>query len=208
MRPLTVAEGVYAAAGRITALQHAPGWPADRPACRLPAWREREHVAARALLRQVLAVTVGREAAARPLGAFGNGQPYLHGRPDLSVSLSHAEGWVAAAVHTGGGNVGIDVVPPRPVSDAFVRRCCTPSGRLELSRLPARARDAEVAWIWSAQEACVKATGEGLAGRPWTIRVEPGQRSGQWGHLWWSALRHAFPVPVSCAYGLAGGAPR
>jgi 4'-phosphopantetheinyl transferase len=203
--PLAVAADVYAAAARITALGNGFPHSADARSDRLPAWRQREHVAACSLLRKILSQTAGRAAAAGPLAAHPGGQPYLPGRSDLTVSLSHAGGWVAAAVHTGGGSVGIDVAPPWPVSDAFIRRCCSPSGRAALTRLPAHARDAEAAWIWSVQEACVKATGQGLAGLPWTVAVEPGQRSGRWRHLLWRQLRPAFTVPVSCAYGPPSG---
>jgi 4'-phosphopantetheinyl transferase len=71
--------------------------------------------------------------------------------------------------------------------------------------MPAPQRDLEFAWIWTAQEACVKATGQGLAGRPWTVPVEVGQRAGTWHGVRWLSLRDRFGTPVSCAYQPCGG---
>lgn len=152
-----------------------------------------ESQAARALLRSLL----GDDA--RPLAAEASGRPYLPGRPDLAVSLSHTDGFVAAAVGRGVA-VGVDVQAPVPISDAVLRRCCSPEVRDELSALPSEARDLEFAWIWSAQECCVKATGEGLAGRPWTIPVRRGQRRGTWRAHTWHSLRDASAVPLSVAF--------
>ncbi|MFJ4873214.1 4'-phosphopantetheinyl transferase family protein [Streptomyces sp. NPDC088757] len=52
----------------------------------------------------------------------GHGRPHLDGRPGLGVSLSHADGLVAAAV--GPGPVGVDVEPAtrRPGSPSVLRR--------------------------------------------------------------------------------------
>jgi 4'-phosphopantetheinyl transferase len=141
-----------------------------------------------------------------PVAARPGGQPYLPDRPDLAVSLSHTAAWVAAAVRAGrGGEVGVDVQAAVAPSDGMVRRCCTPRARAALAGLPGPSRAVEFAWVWSVQEACVKATGDGIAGLPWTIPVEVGQLAGRWQYLTWSALRDWLPVPVSCAYGRPPG---
>jgi len=119
-------------------------------------------------------------------------------RPEIGVSLSHSNGWVAAAVCPD-GPVGIDVQTPFQPSGGLIRRCCSQSARSALAALPARTRDLEFAWIWTAQEACVKATGQGLAGRPWNVPVDVAQRHGQWNDVIWQALRDDWPVPISCA---------
>ncbi|HXM58426.1 MAG TPA: 4'-phosphopantetheinyl transferase superfamily protein [Candidatus Dormibacteraeota bacterium] len=161
----------------------------------------REGVAVRALLRTLLARVAGERAATTPIAARPSGQPYLPALPGVEVSLSHAGVWMAAAVHTGGGRVGIDVQPALTASDRMVTRCCTPAARAALVGLPEPLRAVELAWIWSVQEACVKATGAGISGRPWTIPVEVGQTAGRWSDLAWSELRGWLPVPVSCAHG-------
>src|SRR5262249_38101660 len=88
-----------------------------------------ESAAARQLLRELLAPfgTVG------DLAARSSGQPYLTRRPDLAVSLSHSDGWVAAAVGAG-TDVGVDVQVPQPVPPGLLRRCCRPATRAALAR--------------------------------------------------------------------------
>jgi phosphopantetheinyl transferase/thioesterase domain-containing protein len=188
------------AVGRTVALAEAPATDSDALACqRLPASRRTESRAARALLRSLLADGLGTDVAAAPIAARESGQPYLPERPDLAISLSHTQGHVAAAVGVGMA-VGIDVQVPVPVSAGVIRRCCMPNVRGELETLPDADRELEFAWIWTVQEACVKATGAGLAGRPWTIPVRRAQRCGEWhGHRWLS-LRDDSVVPVSVAY--------
>jgi 4'-phosphopantetheinyl transferase len=199
LRPVLVHRHVVAAACAIAELRGAAGHAADLEAAhQVPAPRRTEHLAARALLRRLVAEVAGAGAASSPLGSRPGGRPYLTERPDLSVSISHTGGWVAVAVHPGGA-VGIDAQRPVSVGDGLLRRCCTPSARTELAGLPDGARDTEFAWIWAVQEACVKATGAGIAGRPWTIPVEVGQRDGRWRAVHWWALRDVWPIPVGCA---------
>ena len=154
-----------------------------------------ERVAARALLRSLLA-EVAPEAAGLPLGS-ASGRPFLVGCADLDVSLSHDGGWVAAAV---GARIGVDVQVPVAVSESMVNRCCGPEDRLKLAALPPAERDREFAWLWTVQEACVKAEGTGLAGSPWSVPVRVGAVAGQWREFRWLSLREVADVPVSCAY--------
>lgn len=204
-RTVAVADGVFVAVAPIAMLRDLPCPEPDLASIGdLPAWRAAERRAARVLLRRLLASVVpaditGPDAATAPLGVRDRGQPYLVGRPDLAVSLSHSAPLVAVAVRTGGGQVGVDVQVPEPVGENLVRRCC-PADADRLLRLPGPARDLAVAWTWSVQEACVKATGAGLAARPWTIPVEPGGVTGHWRGLNWSALRESFAIPLSCAW--------
>ncbi|NUT98152.1 MAG: 4-phosphopantetheinyl transferase family protein [Saccharothrix sp.] len=151
-------------------------------------------LAARGLLARLLESVVP-DAARLVVSSRDSGQPYLVGRPDLSVSLSHDGGWVAAAVGVG-VEVGVDVQPPLPVSEGMLRRCCTPSALVALKALSTV--DVEFAWMWSAQEACVKAEGTGIGGLPWTVPVEVGQDTGVWHGVRWRRL--PTPVPASCAY--------
>lgn len=200
--PLThVAVGVHVAADSTDHLREVPAASADqRTAARLPDWRRSEHLAARTLLRRLLAEVVGPSAAREEVAARSHGQPHLPARSDIGISLSHTDGWVAAAVHTGGGAIGVDAQAPTPVSDRLIRRCCLPADRAALAEMPETARDRAFAWVWTAQEACVKATGAGIAGLPWTIPVGVGQRHGRWMGFTWAAMRGRYPVAVSCAY--------
>jgi 4'-phosphopantetheinyl transferase len=160
----------------------------------LPEWRATEYVTARALLRGLLD---DMDADCR-IETLASGRPYLPERPDLTVSLSHDGDWTAAAVGVG-ADVGVDVQVPLPASSGLLRRCCTPETREALDAMPAPVRDREFAWIWTVQEACVKAAGTGLAGCPWTIPVDVGQQTGSWRDYQWHSLRDQS-VPVSYAY--------
>jgi 4'-phosphopantetheinyl transferase len=97
--------------------------------------------------------------------------------------------------------VGIDVQRPEPVTAGRLRRCGSDSARRALAALPDAEREHEYARIWAVQEACVKAAGTGLAGRPWTIPVDVGREDGEWqGLAWHSSSEHG--VPVAVAHGL------
>ena len=145
-----------------------------------------ERRAVRALLSYALA-RGGVPSAAEDLRARPNGSPYLVSRPDIGVSLSHDGGWVAVALHPAAA-VGVDVQTPRPVSERMLRRCCRPAVLAELGCMHPADRDAAFARIWSVQEACVKATGAGLRGRPWEIPVGPSGRRGRWEQVRWYRL--------------------
>lgn len=160
-------------------------------AAHLPEHRAREYAAARGLLRGLVA-----ELGEIRIAARDNGQPFLPDHPELSISLAHDGGYVAAACRRGKGlGVGVDVQVPVPATPGLLRRC----GVAELAGLPDGERDLEFAWVWTVQEACVKATGQGLSGRPWAIPVRRGQTSGRWHGVRWSRLRHSA-VPVSVAF--------
>ncbi|WP_223884555.1 4'-phosphopantetheinyl transferase family protein [Micromonospora craniellae] len=183
-------------------LTHLPPAPSDLATVGdLPAGPRAERLAARALLRLLLAAELGRTAGATPIAAHDGGQPHLPEWPEVSVSLSHDAGTVAAALGRG-VPVGVDVQVPVTVPPALLRRCCDPAVRAALNRLPEAARDREFAWIWTVQEACVKATGAGLAGRPWAIAVPAGRRTGCWAGLRWVSLRGHTRVPASVAHGV------
>ncbi|MGH8792446.1 MAG: 4'-phosphopantetheinyl transferase family protein [Stackebrandtia sp.] len=193
------ASGVLVAVDRADRVQDCAAVdPTERArADQMPAWRAAEYLGARGLLRRLLA-----EAGYGASGAILNrpsGQPYLPAHPRLGISLSHSDGLVAAAVGVD-RRVGVDVQTPVPVGAALLERCCTPGGRFELAALPPQRRATEFAWIWTVQEACVKAAGAGLAGRPWRIPVEPRAREGRWSGYTWIALRDQTSTPTACAY--------
>ncbi|KQX56288.1 MULTISPECIES: 4'-phosphopantetheinyl transferase superfamily protein [unclassified Streptomyces] len=99
-------------------------------------------------------------------GRYGHGRPYLRDRPGAGVSLSHADGLVAAAV--GPGAVGIDVEPAarRPGPLRVLRRLLPEAELTEASRQadpgPALLR------LWVRGEALLKAGQDGLRLHEWT----------------------------------------
>lgn len=152
---------------------------ADRaPAAALPPWRAVEYTASRTLLRALLR-EIGEDLRGGPVAARPGGRPHLPDRPDLGVSLSHSGGWVAVAVGRD-RDVGVDVQTPAPVGDRLLRLCCSPADAEALTALPEDGRRREFARIFTVQEACVKAVGAGLSGRPWNVPVALGQRTGEW----------------------------
>ncbi|KUL37925.1 hypothetical protein ADL22_19730 [Streptomyces sp. NRRL F-4489] len=203
MRPLQVADRVWVATTTGTG---GPSGPAPvsrhrddlRRAAALPEWRAREFLAGRGLLRALLAA-VRPDLAGAEIVPGPRGKPALRGHPDVGVSVSHTEGGAAAGVAVGRA-LGVDLQHPadRP-NPALVRRLLPGHAHL-LAALPPERAAAEVAWVWTAQEACVKASGAGLAGRPWTIDVPPGARTGHWSGYRWTTLRDHSTTPLSCAY--------
>ncbi|WP_162186962.1 4'-phosphopantetheinyl transferase family protein [Amycolatopsis vancoresmycina] len=164
-----------------------------------PRWRRAEFLAGRHLLRRLLR-RVRPELAALPIRTDPAGKPRLAGPPDLpGITVSHDGDRIAAAV-CAHGDVGVDVqLPPAQLADSTVRRCLGRHAPV-LAALPRAWRAREFAWVWTVQEACVKADGTGLAGRPWAIDVPPGAVSGRWGGFTWLSLRARSPVPLSCAF--------
>ncbi|MDV5146603.1 4'-phosphopantetheinyl transferase superfamily protein [Streptomyces sp. SBC-4] len=196
----TPVEGVHYVVRRSEEVLDAlPVAAADRAAAaELPPWRAVEHTASRALLRALLR-EIGEDLRGGPVAALPGGRPYLPDRPDLGVSLSHSSGWVAAAVGRN-RDVGVDVQAPYAVGDRMLRLCCAPGDAEALSGMPEARRRREFAWIFTVQEACVKAVGAGFSGRPWSVPVALGQRSGDWERVGWCAPRGAQPVPAGCAW--------
>ncbi|MGW9440426.1 4'-phosphopantetheinyl transferase family protein [Streptomyces sp. NPDC055607] len=197
----TPVDGVHHLAARSEEVLGAlPVAAADRAAAAgLPPWRAVEHLASRTLLRFLLR-EAGEDAGDGPVAALPGGRPYLPGRPGPGVSLSHSAGWVAAAVGRG-RDVGVDVQVPAPVGDRLLRLCCLPGDADALAALPEDARRLGFARVFAVQEACVKALGEGLSGRPWTVPVPLDPRTGAWHRVHWSAPHGGRDaVPVACAW--------
>ncbi|MEK9520812.1 4-phosphopantetheinyl transferase [Streptomyces venezuelae] len=97
-------------------------------------------------------------------GGEGHGRPYLRGRPGTGVSLSHADGLVAAAA--GPGPIGIDVEPStrRPGPAHVLRRLLPEAGLAEgaakgAAEGPAPSDGPELLRLWVRAEARLKAGG-------------------------------------------------
>lgn len=200
-RPVEVAPGVVIASATVHhVLSGADPHAADRAsAAGLPPWRADEHLAARTLLRRLLAWACDGTVARAVVAAREGGRPVLAGWPAVGISLSHDAGTVAAAVGLA-HRVGVDVQGVVPVSPALLRRCCAPEVADRIAALPAPRGAAAFAAVWAVQEACVKAAGTGLSGRPWTIPVGYRHRSGSWQAYRWRLYTPATRPPVACAY--------
>ncbi|MEV7425377.1 4'-phosphopantetheinyl transferase superfamily protein [Streptomyces sp. NPDC091212] len=168
----------------------------------LPAWRTEEFLASRALLRHVLRIVMP-ELAGAAVRNDRNGRPVLDGHPGTGISISH-DGEALAVAVAPHRQVGVDVqIPPDTVSDGLLRRCLRARAP-EVAALPESARATELAWVWTVQEACVKAEGTGLSGRPWAIDIEPAAARGRWGDYRWISLRTLSGTPLSCAFSGTG----
>ncbi|MGW2303124.1 4'-phosphopantetheinyl transferase family protein [Streptomyces sp. NPDC001809] len=133
---------------------------------RLPG-RRADVLAARLLVRLCVARATGlpldTPALARlcpGCGGEGHGRPYLRGRPGTGVSLSHADGLVAAAA--GPGPIGIDVEPStRRPGPAHVLRRLLPEADPEADPAEGAAPPdgPELLRLWVRAEARLKAGG-------------------------------------------------
>ncbi|MEA5360934.1 hypothetical protein VA596_15405 [Amycolatopsis sp., V23-08] len=199
-----VAPGVWVASATHADLGAPPAHAGDlAEAGARPGWRRAEFLAGRQLLRRLLR-RVRPGSAELPLGTDPAGKPRLDpgGPAGLAlpgVTISHDGDHIAAAVCLH-GDIGVDVqLPPDRLADSTVRRCLG-SHAPAVTALPRARRAREFAWVWTVQEACVKAAGTGMAGRPWSIDVPPGVLAGHWGGFAWLSLRTRSPVPLSCAF--------
>ncbi|MFJ5938444.1 4'-phosphopantetheinyl transferase family protein [Streptomyces sp. NPDC093071] len=140
---------------------------------RIPARRD-DVLAARLLVRLCAARFTGLSPGESGPGQYcaacgrdGHGRPYLDGRPGLGVSMSHADGLVAAAV--GPGPVGVDVEPAtrRPGPPSVLRRLLPEADLREAAALPDPGP--ALLRLWVRGEALFKAGGgPGLRLLEWT----------------------------------------
>jgi len=167
---------VAAPAGRVTADLPASrrALPPDevaRIARFLQPWDRHEREAAHGLLRHLVGGHLGRDPAEIVVARDGDGRPFLPGRSDLDVNLSHGGGWVAVGL-SAEGRIGVDVEgAARPVDWDGVAPVFLHPAELDAYRgLPAGARPRQALELWSVKEAFLKATGEGLIAEPRSVR--------------------------------------
>ena len=106
------------------------------------------------------------EAGERPdleLSRDENVRPYIIGRKDLDLSLSHSEMLVACVLSVGEGRVGVDTEPLEPTVPADRRICFAKRyfSEREIGRLYGNAL--EFSRIWTGKEAILKREGIGLS---------------------------------------------
>jgi 4'-phosphopantetheinyl transferase len=145
---------------------------ASRAARFVAATDRRRHVAARALLRCVLAGYAGTRPESVAIASGPGGKPRLADRAGPHFNLSHAGPRGLLAV-SAGREVGVDLERITSLGDleSLARVCCSPGERAALRSGPEAARTRAFLEGWTRKEACLKALGVGLAERP--DRVDP-----------------------------------
>jgi 4'-phosphopantetheinyl transferase len=129
-------------------------------------WLRDRYIAAHCGLRLVLEHCFGVPATRQSFGSGASGKPYLEGVPRAQFSLSYSGKRVLIAV-AADVPVGVDIERLRTIDGAadLVRVFGTRSEQALLERCdPASTRfDRVFLEIWTRKEACLKATGFGLA---------------------------------------------
>ncbi|GAA4760227.1 hypothetical protein GCM10023329_01600 [Streptomyces sanyensis] len=145
-------------------------WEARRLAKIRRAARRDDVLASRLLLRLCVSRLTGRPPGDTELaqrcpgcGRHGHGRPYLPGHPGLGVSLSHADGVVAAAAGPGPTGVDVEAADRRPPAHRTLRRLLT-----EAELRAAGPGDAGRLRAWVRCEARFKAGGQAPRVRVWS----------------------------------------
>lgn len=130
------------------------------------------YVRGRGFLRRLLGQNTGQAAASLTLATGPQGKPFL---PDhaLWFNLSHS-GDLAVLALSSSGPVGIDVEFVDRVVDSggLAQRCFCPHEIDALMALPEAARPARFFAYWTAKEARMKLTGEGMTLPPDMIALD------------------------------------
>jgi 4'-phosphopantetheinyl transferase len=91
----------------------------------------------------------------------------------VALSISHSDGWAAAAVQRGTASLGCDLERIEPRSPTFLEDYLTPSEQGFVASGPESERPLRATLVWSAKEAVMKALGEGLRLAPASVEVVP-----------------------------------
>ncbi|MEU1088340.1 4'-phosphopantetheinyl transferase family protein [Streptomyces sp. NPDC005576] len=180
--------GIQVALARRGAFADTPLSDVDREGLRdRPAAARQDYREGRSLLRWSLSRLFGTEYAAAPVRPDSRGKPVLLTDVPIGVSISHSGNLVAVAVATG-RDVGVDVQTPVLPSAGLIARCCRPQDRERMASLPEGLRSRVFTAMWTVQESCLKACGEGVAFRPGRVPVVPFQLAGRWRDHRWRVL--------------------
>jgi 4'-phosphopantetheinyl transferase len=124
-------------------------------------------IAARGILRVILARCAGTEPAKIAFSYGPRGKPFLSpaaGRDDIRFNVSHAADRALVAV-TKGREIGVDIesIDRRRFEAEVVRRFFSPREGEALRSTPEEARAGLFAAFWARKEACLKASGLGIS---------------------------------------------
>lgn len=179
------------ACGALAALlaQAPGGWLSASEQARLATFtstkRREQFIAARWQARLLLAQAHGGAARDWRLEAPAAAPPFVEGRPDLFVSISHSGGFTACAVSH--APIGLDLESPQRQREleGLIELCCTPAERALFAAADSEALFYE---LWTVKEAWLKRRGEWLAPKRLAqIEARPGEgeartwaAAGQW----------------------------
>jgi 4'-phosphopantetheinyl transferase len=124
-------------------------------------------------LRVILADYLDLRPSEVSLGAGPTGKPFVTtDRADLRFSCSHSSGLTLFAIGVG-ADVGVDVERVRslPELDDLARLQFAEDEWRELGRMPESPRQRQFFRLWTAKEAVLKATGDGLSRRLDSVRL-------------------------------------
>lgn len=136
--------------------------------------RDRDRfIRGRGMLRQVLGEAAGFAPAALRFAETGNGKPVLAGPGQgLQFNLSHSQGYAVLAVsRLGPVGVDLELRTRRLEPLSLAPTVFSPDENRVLSTLDAAERRARFLMFWTAKEARMKLTGEGMALEPRTIAL-------------------------------------
>jgi len=121
-------------------------------------------VAARGILRDILARYLGANAAALRFRYEAAGKPALADSSELRFNASHSHGLALYAVATE-RDVGIDIelIRPRVAEEKIAERFFRPAEAASLRTLPKEKQAEAFFRIWTRKEAYIKAVGTGLS---------------------------------------------
>ncbi len=127
----------------------------------------RRFIAARGMLRLLLAAYLDCEPGAVALRVGRNGKPELgldSGDPPIRFNYSRSQGGAVYAV-TRGRRVGVDLEALRPIPEAeqIAKRWFSAREREALAAMPPQQREGAFLRCWTSKEAYAKAVGDGLS---------------------------------------------
>ena len=119
------------------------------------------YVRGRAFLRHRLGTAIGQHPARVALTQVANGKPFLD--ETLHFNLSHSDGLAVLAI-SASGPVGIDLefIDRRVDISGLVRSCFTKEEEQSILTLPLPEQATRFFTYWTAKEARMKLTGEGM----------------------------------------------
>lgn len=99
------------------------------------------------------------------------GKPFFESAPDFHFNISHTRTHIAIALHR--APVGVDIESPRPYKAKLCERFFHPREASLLRGLPKEKQSEGFTRIWTAKEAVVKQSGQGIAGNFRTFAAIP-----------------------------------
>jgi 4'-phosphopantetheinyl transferase len=139
--------------------------------------RDRQRfIRAHGYLRQRLGAFIQLAPSVVPLATREGGKPFVNGH-DVNFNLSHSGARAVVAV-TRGSDIGIDLETIDRFDsiddelDGLAQSCLTDEEQVALAAVPSARRVRRFLAYWTAKEARMKLTGEGMALEPHTIALK------------------------------------